>query len=718
MVLSAPAGPVGGVFAVTATFSEDVTGLGASDFTLDNATASALVGSGTSYTLSLTPDADGTVRVDLPAGSATDTAGNTNAAAAQLSRTADLTRPTVVLSAPAGPVGGVFAVTATFSEDVTGLGVSDFTLDNATASALVGSGTSYTLSLTPDADGTVRVDLPAGSATDTAGNTNAAAAQLSRTADLTRPTVVLSAPAGPVGGVFAVTATFSEDVTGLGASDFTLDNATASALVGSGTSYTLSLTPDADGTVRVDLPAGSATDTAGNTNAAAAQLSRTADLTRPTVVLSAPAGPVGGVFAVTATFSEDVTGLGASDFTLDNATASALVGSGTSYTLSLTPDADGTVRVDLPAGSATDPAGNTNAAAAQLSRTADLTRPTVVLSAPAGPVGGVFAVTATFSEDVTGLGISDFTLDNATASALVGSGTSYTLSLTPDADGTVRVDLPAGSATDTAGNTNTAAAQLSRTAAGIHNTAPIANDDAYTLTQDQVLTTPAPGVLGNDTDDEPLTTTITTNPTHGTLTLATDGSFIYTPTAGHHGTDTFRYTAHDPFGSTDTATVTLTTKAQAPSRCTITGTPGNDVLRGTPGDDVICGRGGRDTIHGGPGDDTIYGGPGRDTLRGGRGADTLYGGTDHDTLHGGPGHDTLGGGPGLDTLHGGPGHDTLRGGRGHDALYGGSGNDDLRGGPGHDILRGGRGNDRLAGGRGTDQRRGRATRQRGSENTA
>ena len=194
--------------------------------------------------------------MDLPAGSATDTAGNTNTAAAQLSRTADLTRPTVVLSAPAGPVSGVFAVTATFSEDVTGLSASDFTLDNATASALAGSGTSYTVSLTPDADGTVRVDLPAGSATDTAGNTNAAAAQLSRTADLTRPTVVLSAPAGPVGGVFAVTATFSEDVTGLGASDFTLDNATASALVGSGTSYTVSLTPDADGTVGWICPPG------------------------------------------------------------------------------------------------------------------------------------------------------------------------------------------------------------------------------------------------------------------------------------------------------------------------------------------------------------------------------------------------------------------------------------------------------------------------------
>ena len=43
----------------------------------------------------------------------------------------------------------------------------------------------------------------------------------------------------------------------------------------------------------------------------------------------------------------------------------------------------------------------------------------------------MFAVTATFSEAVTGLSAADFTLDNATASALVGSGASYTLSRHP-----------------------------------------------------------------------------------------------------------------------------------------------------------------------------------------------------------------------------------------------------------------------------------------------
>ena len=40
-------------------------------------------------------------------------------------------------------------------------------------------------------------------------------------------------------------------------------------------------------------------------------------------------------------------------------------------------------------------------------------------------------------------------------------------------------------------------------------------------------------------------------------------------------------------------------------RCTIVGTPSDDVLRGTRHRDVICGRGGRDVIRGGRGNDLI-----------------------------------------------------------------------------------------------------------------
>ena len=40
-------------------------------------------------------------------------------------------------------------------------------------------------------------------------------------------------------------------------------------------------------------------------------------------------------------------------------------------------------------------------------------------------------------------------------------------------------------------------------------------------------------------------------------------------------------------------------------RCTIVGTPGNDVLTGTSHNDVICGLGGNDTINGLGGNDVL-----------------------------------------------------------------------------------------------------------------
>ncbi|MDZ7668112.1 MAG: Ig-like domain-containing protein [Gammaproteobacteria bacterium] len=48
----------------------------------------------------------------------------------------------------------------------------------------------------------------------------------------------------------------------------------------------------------------------------------------------------------------------------------------------------------------------------------------------------------------------------------------------------------------------------------------------------------------------------------GSVTLAPDGSFDYTPNANFNGTDTFRYEATDDEGDDDTAEVTITVIAQ------------------------------------------------------------------------------------------------------------------------------------------------------------
>jgi hypothetical protein len=205
-----------------------------------------------------------------------------------------------------------------------------------------------------------------------------------------------------------------------------------------------------------------ATDIAGNNNTAATQLTRTADFTAPTVALTSTSPTTTNApFLVTATFSESVTGFIASDVNLTNSTLSGFTGSGTTYTFTVTPNADGAVTVDVPAATATDIAGNNNTAATQLTRTADVTAPTVALTSTSPTTTNApFLVTATFSESVTGFIASDVNLTNSTVSGFTGSGTTYTFTVTPNADGNVTVDVPAATATDTAGNNNTAATQL------------------------------------------------------------------------------------------------------------------------------------------------------------------------------------------------------------------------------------------------------------------
>jgi hypothetical protein len=125
--------------------------------------------------------------------------------------------PTVALtSASPTTTNAPFLVTATFSESVTGFIASDVNLTNSTISNFTGSGTTYNFTVTPNADGPVTVDVPAAEATDIAGNNNTAATQLTRTYDATAPTVALtSASPTTINAPFLVTATFSENVTGL-----------------------------------------------------------------------------------------------------------------------------------------------------------------------------------------------------------------------------------------------------------------------------------------------------------------------------------------------------------------------------------------------------------------------------------------------------------------------------------------------------------------------
>jgi VCBS repeat-containing protein len=93
------------------------------------------------------------------------------------------------------------------------------------------------------------------------------------------------------------------------------------------------------------------------------------------------------------------------------------------------------------------------------------------------------------------------------------------------------------------------------------NDPPIANNDSYSTPENTQLSVGAPGVLENDVDiDGPgaLTSVLVSDVSHGTLTLNSDGSFVYDPDPGYIGTDSFTYQAYDGEDYSNIATVTIT----------------------------------------------------------------------------------------------------------------------------------------------------------------
>jgi|GEM_PF-3350044 len=92
--------------------------------------------------------------------------------------------------------------------------------------------------------------------------------------------------------------------------------------------------------------------------------------------------------------------------------------------------------------------------------------------------------------------------------------------------------------------------------------APVAHDDSYTTPRGTLLQVAAPGVLGNDTPSDPDNSELhvietVTQPAHGDLLLARDGSFVYSPDDDFAGTDSFTYLVQDYGYSEEPATVTI-----------------------------------------------------------------------------------------------------------------------------------------------------------------
>jgi hypothetical protein len=468
----------------TVTFSQPVTGVDISDFALATAISGTTVinvsGSGDTYTVTVdTGSDDGSIRLDIPVSATiTDLASNPLAGlpcTVSETYTIDKTAPTVVsiTRASPNPTNAVSVdFTVLFSESVTGVDTGDFSLttsgvSGAAVSGVSGSGDTYTVTVdTGSGDGTIRLDVPVtATITDLAGNslgnlpfTNGETYNIDKTA----PTVlsITRGSANPTNAASVnFTVTFSESVMDVNASDFALttigvSGATITNVSGSDNTFTVTVsTGSGDGTIRLDVSAlANIIDLAGNPLSGLPFTSGetyTIDKTAPTVLSIVRASPNptnASSVNFTVTFSESVTGVDIYDFFLTttgvvwaNIPSNGVNDSGSVYTVSVsTGSGSGTIRLDVGTnGTIKDSANNSLVSGFTGGDiyNIDKTPPTVlsITRASTNPTSAAYvSFTVTFSEPVTGVDASDFTLSTtglygATITSVSGSGTTYTV---------------------------------------------------------------------------------------------------------------------------------------------------------------------------------------------------------------------------------------------------------------------------------------------------
>ncbi|MEP1306555.1 MAG: FG-GAP-like repeat-containing protein [Balneola sp.] len=230
----------------------------------------------------------------------------------------------------------------------------------------------------------------------------------------------------------------------------------------------------------------------------------------PTVSSIAVSGsPVASATSVDfeVTFSESVTGVDISDFSVDGSgvtgTISAISGSGDTYTVTVSSVSGiGTLSIDLNSSGTSIEDGASNAIETGYTdgatHTVDTESPEVTsITVSGSPTETDVSIDfeVTFSESVTGVDISDFSFDvsgvTATISAISGSGTSYTVTInTVRGDGTLSIDLNDSGTGIEDGDTN--AITDGFTDGGTHtvNTLPTASSVSFsgTLEEGETLT--------------------------------------------------------------------------------------------------------------------------------------------------------------------------------------------------------------------------------------
>jgi hypothetical protein len=180
----------------------------------------------------------------------------------------DALPPTIALSLPDGEYWNrPFQVRVDLSEPVA-LSASMFRVENGQAGALTGGGLRYNLRVVPQNEGPVAVSLEAGTFVDASGNPVLEGSSATAVFDITPPRFAISITASgeSLASPFELSIESSEITTALGAGSLRLDAGELQSFERDGDRYLLQALADENGQLIFELPAGSATDRAGNPN--------------------------------------------------------------------------------------------------------------------------------------------------------------------------------------------------------------------------------------------------------------------------------------------------------------------------------------------------------------------------------------------------------------------------------------------------------------------
>ena len=460
------------------TSSKDITNFTASDIIVTNGSVDAFTGDGSLYYATLLVDStldssSGEISAFVDVNSFIDSAGNLNDTSSNKFVWHYDDEPVLLTISETNDVSNnsttnddylSFEITSSKQIDYYNNDLLSIVNGSAFSFEVDASNTKLAFNVSPvESNTTVSVIANAGFIVSTLGTSNTVATdEFKWTYDGEAPIITFSSPFIENGTVTSVQdismeISISEVPLSFSQSDIAVTNGTISNFSGSGTSYTFDLSVTSEGTARVYIPTdNSITDAANNVSVPFNDFNFTYDTTRPTISISHDTKTTGftsndAYIDLNIDVSKE-TNINTNSIIVTNGTKTNFTENGNyQYGVRIFPKSgveSTAVTVTIPAEIVSDDAGLKNEDDASFSWIYNNKTPTMTISNTIA--NGSITNDASFSfnflasEDISGFTVDSITANNATLSDFTGSGTSYSVTVTPTETGLVTLFVDSG----------------------------------------------------------------------------------------------------------------------------------------------------------------------------------------------------------------------------------------------------------------------------------